>query len=244
MAIFGSKYSYYGRVVPGRLVPPANCLMCHITSHYMAKHVSGPFVPSQCTLIALEGGLNKHAPKSSCYLRVVPVRWVPSWNCLMSHITSHCMATEWIGVFLDLMISTQVPRQYLNQCGLPNYDSQSTLAVWLHIGDSLLYHHATPYTYKYRTVDTYQDHGHDIRSRIELETPLSSLSDVQWSQNDIFRVPLGLNPLTRQGLPIVRVNLFDPQQTAMSPATLDELSSVTLGSFQHRLVRTYMTSLR
>ena len=96
MSIFGSKYSYYCRVVPGRLVPPANCLMCHITSHYMAKHVSGPFVPSQCTLIALEGGLNKHAPKSSCYLRVVPVRWVPSWNCLMSHITPHCMATEWI----------------------------------------------------------------------------------------------------------------------------------------------------
>ena len=35
---------------------------------------------------------------------------------------------------------TLVPRQYLNQCGLPNYDSQSTLAVWLHI----MPHHATP----------------------------------------------------------------------------------------------------
>ena len=46
MAIFGSKYTYYGRVVPGRWVPPGKCLMCHITSHYMAKHVSGPFVPS------------------------------------------------------------------------------------------------------------------------------------------------------------------------------------------------------
>ena len=95
MAIFMDKWLFLGQNT-GRWVPPANCLMCHITSHYMAKHVSGPFVPSQCTLIALEGGLNKHAPKSSCYLRVVPVRWVPSWNCLMSHITSHCMATEWI----------------------------------------------------------------------------------------------------------------------------------------------------
>ena len=54
MAIFGSKYSYYGRVVPGRWVPPGNCLMCHITSHYMAKHVSGPFFSSQCTFMTLE----------------------------------------------------------------------------------------------------------------------------------------------------------------------------------------------
>ena len=120
----------------------------------------------------------------------------------------------------------------------------SILAVWLHIGDSLLFHHATPYTYKYGTVDTYQEHGNDIRSRIELETPLSSLSGVQWSRNDIFRAPLGRNPLTRHGQPIVRVNLFNPQQTGMPAATMDELASVTLGSFQLRLVRSYSTSLR
>ena len=140
--------------------------------------------------------------------------------------------------------SSEVPRQYLNPCGIPNYESQTTLAVWLHIGDSLLYHHATPYTYKYRTVDSYQDHGNDMRSRIELETPLSSLSGVRWSRDDIFRAPLGRNPQTRQGQRIVPVNLFNPQETAMPQATLDELTSVTLGSFQPGLVRTYMTSLR
>ena len=140
--------------------------------------------------------------------------------------------------------SSEVPRQYLNPCGIPNYSSQSSLAVWLHIGDSLLYHHSTPYTYKYGTVDSYQDHGNDMRSRIELETPLSSLSGVQWSRNDIFRAPLGRNPVTRHGQPVVQVNLFDPEQTGMPPATLDELSSVTLGSYQHRLVRTYMTNIR
>ena len=139
---------------------------------------------------------------------------------------------------------SEVAGQYLNPCGIPNYSSQSSLAVWLHIGDSLLNKYATPYTYKYGTVDTYQDHGNDIRSRIELETPLSSLSGVQWSRNDIFRAPLGRNPVTRHGQPIVRVNLFNPQQTGMPPATLDEMASVTLGSYQHRLVRTYMTNIR
>ena len=139
---------------------------------------------------------------------------------------------------------SEVAGQYLNPCGIPNYSSQSSLAVWLHIGDSLLNKYATPYTYKYGTVDTYQDHGNDIKSRIELETPLSSLSGVQWSRNDIFRAPLGRNPVTRHGQPIVRVNLFNPQQTGMPPATLDEMASVTLGSYQHRLVRTYMTNIR
>ena len=43
---------------------------------------------------------------------------------------------------------------------------------------------------------------------------------------------------------IVRVDLFNPQQTGMPPATMDELASVTLGSFQLRLVRSYSTSLR
>ena len=163
-----------------------------------------------------------------------------------------CTKTRWVveSNFLReshlslLGASSEVPRQYLNPCGIPNYDSQSILAVWLHIGDSLLFHHSTPYTYNYGTVDTYQEHGNDIRSRIELETPLSSLSGVQWSRNDIFRAPLGRNPLTRQGQPIVRVNLFNPQQTGMPAATLDELSSVTLGSFQSRLVRTYCTIIR
>ena len=53
MAIFIDKWLFLGQNT-GRWVPPVNCLMCHITSHYMAKHLSGPFVPPQCTLMALE----------------------------------------------------------------------------------------------------------------------------------------------------------------------------------------------
>ena len=116
--------------------------------------------------------------------------------------------------------------------------------VWLQIGDSLLYHHGVAYTYKYPTVDTYLDHGIDIRSRINLETPLSSLSGVQWSRADIFSRPRGQNPQTQQGQPIQMVNLLNPQQTGITPITANELSSVTLGSFQYRLVRSYATSIR
>ena len=139
---------------------------------------------------------------------------------------------------------TEVPNQLLSPCGIPNFDSQSKLMVWLQIGDSLLYHHGVPYSYKYGTVDTYQDHGHDIRQRIALENPLSSLSGIQWSRDDIFSRPRGQNPHTNQGQPIRRVSLLNPQQTGMAPVTPDELSSVTMGSFQYRLMRSYVTRLR
>lgn len=138
----------------------------------------------------------------------------------------------------------EVPSHYLNPCGIPNFDSQSSLLVWLLIGDSINFHYGTPYTYKYPTVDTYLDHGNDIRQRIELETPLSSMSGIQWSREDIFSRPMGLHPVTSQNQPIVRVDLFDPQQTGMPPITLAEFSSVTLGSYQKKLVRTYLTSVR
>ena len=139
---------------------------------------------------------------------------------------------------------TEVPNQLLSPCGIPNFDSQSKLMVWLQIGDSLLYHHGVPYSYRYRTVDTYQDHGHDIRQRITLENPLSSLSGIQWSRDDIFTRPRGQNPHTNQGQPIRRVSLLNPQQTGMTQITPDELSSVTMGSFQYRLMRSYVTRLR
>ena len=146
--------------------------------------------------------------------------------------------------FSLLGAQTEVPNQLLSPCGIPNFDSQSKLMVWLQIGDSLLYHHGVPFSYRYRTVDTYQDHGHDIRQRITLENPLSSLSGVQWSRDDIFARPRGQNPQTNQGQAIRRVSLLNPQQTGMTQITSDELSSVTMGSFQYRLMRSYVTRLR
>ena len=112
-------------------------------------------------------------------------------------------------------------------------------------GDSIICNHGTPYCYRYPTAntDTYLDHGNDIRRRIELENPLSSLSGVQWSR-DIFSRPQGVNQVTRNGQPIVRVNLLNPQETGMPQVLPEELSSVTLGSYQPGLVRSYVTNMR
>lgn len=166
--------------------------------------------------------------------------------------TAGCTKTRWaVEVLFSrerhlslLGAKAEVPNQYLEPCGIPNYGSLSHLMVWLLIGDSINYHYGTPYNYKYPTVDTYLDHGNDIRQRIELETPLSSLSGIVWSRDDIFSRPMGMRPVTRHNQPILRVDLFDPQQTGMPPISLAEFSSVTLGSYQKKLVRTYLTSLR
>ena len=54
MAIFGVKTRLLWQAGYQSRNPPGNCFLSHITSHYMAKHVSGPFLSSQCTLMTLE----------------------------------------------------------------------------------------------------------------------------------------------------------------------------------------------
>ena len=98
-------------------------------------------------------------------------------------------------------------------------------------------------THKYPTVDTYMDHGNDIRARMELENPLSEFSGIVWNRADIFRKPTR-NEQTSQGQPINQVFLLNPQQTGMAAVTIQEFSSMTLGSFQTRMVRSYGTHLR
>jgi hypothetical protein len=137
---------------------------------------------------------------------------------------------------------TEVPNQYLSSSGIPNFESQSTLAVWLQIGDALLFHHGTPHTHKYATVDTYMDHGIDMRMRIEKENPLSEHSGIQWSRQNIFRRPRANEQVN--GQPVNHVHLLDQNQTGMTAVTVQEFSSVPLGSFQTRLVRSYNTHLR
>ena len=139
--------------------------------------------------------------------------------------------------------ATEVSQQFLSSCRIPNYESQSVLSVWLHIGDSLLFHHGTPLTHTYNTVDTYFDHGNDIRERMEKENPLSEYSRITWSRPNIFKKPRR-NELTSQGQIIHQVFLLNPQQTGMMAVTVQEFSSITLGSFQPRMVRQYRTKLR
>ena len=139
--------------------------------------------------------------------------------------------------------AAEVPQQFLSSCGIPNFESQSVLFVWLQIGDSLLYHHGTPLHHKYETVDTYLDHGLDIRNRMGMENALSEFSGITWSRPNIFQKPTR-NEQTTQGQAIQRVFLLNPQQTGMGAVTRQEFSSITLGSFQPRMVRQYGTKLR
>jgi hypothetical protein len=173
-------------------------------------------------------------------------------RCLTANTSSACCTkTRWVveaqfGKESQLKLlgcSSEVPQQYLSSCGIPNFESQSALAVWLAIGDSLLFHHGTPLTHKYPTVDTYLDHGNDIRARMTQENPLSEASGIAWSRQNIFRKPR-LQEQTNQGQAVQRVFLLNPQQTGMTAVTQPELSSVTLGSFQQRMVRQYGTKLR
>ena len=138
---------------------------------------------------------------------------------------------------------SEVPQQYLNSCGIPGYESQTVLAVWLQIGDSLLYHYGTPLTLKYPTADTYLDHGNDMRFRMEKENPMSEFSRIIWSRNDIYKKP-ARNEQTIGGQPIQQVFLMNQQQTGMSTVTQREFSSITLGSFQTKMIHSYGTHLR
>ena len=137
---------------------------------------------------------------------------------------------------------SEVPNQYLSSCNIPNFESQSILAVLLQIGDSPIYHHGTPHTIKYDTVDTYMDHGNDLRTRIDKENPLSEHSGIQWSRQNVFSRPRANEQANNQ--PINRVNVLNQNLTGLPAVTVRELSSVTLGSFQTRLVRSYATYLR
>ena len=72
---------------------------------------------------------------------------------------------------------------------------------------------------------------------------MSEFSGITWSRPNIFRRPRPLE-LTLQGQPIQQVFILNPHQTGMMAVTEQELSSVTLGSFQYRMVRQYGTKLR
>ena len=55
MAILGVKIGVLWRASYGVRTRPGNRFMRHITSHYMAEHVFGPFLTCPCTFMA-QGG--------------------------------------------------------------------------------------------------------------------------------------------------------------------------------------------
>ena len=56
MAILGVKTGLLWQACWGVRTQPGNLLMRHITSHYMAEHVFGPFLTCPCTFMAQGGG--------------------------------------------------------------------------------------------------------------------------------------------------------------------------------------------
>ena len=170
-------------------------------------------------------------------------------RCLTANTSAAvCTKSRWpveslFGRENQLAIMNNVPQQFLASCEIPGFESHSILAVYIWIGDSLLHSFGTPLTLKYPTVDTYLDHGNDIRNRMTMENLLSEYSGIQWSRQDIFRRPRP-NEQTTLGQQVQRVFLLNNQQTGMTQVTQQEFTSVTLGSFQTRMIKSYGTHLR
>ena len=131
----------------------------------------------------------------------------------------------------------------MSPCGIPNYSSQPRIYVRLLIVNNIISRFGALSQYNYPTVDTYENHGSDLRDRIEKENPLSEYSGIQWSRVNIFKRP-NRNERTMNGGPISLVNLLNPQETEIHQINEQEFSSVTLGSFQERLTRSYISKLR
>ena len=55
MAIWGVKAGYHGRLVTVWVNSSGKCLVCHITSLYMTKHVLQSFFTSPYSFMALGG---------------------------------------------------------------------------------------------------------------------------------------------------------------------------------------------
>ena len=166
-------------------------------------------------------------------------------------VTVTCTRSRWkvekcFGIEKAFQISgciRELPNQYLQSCGIPGFENQSILYVWLLIVDALNYDWSPPIQYQYPTVDTYFDHGRILKERVEKENPLSSYSGITWDRDDIFRKPTR-NERTGSNRPITKTKLMNQAQTHLPTVTPDEFGSITMGSFQEKVGRQLITKLR
>ena len=135
----------------------------------------------------------------------------------------------------------EMAQQYFSACHIPGFENQPNIFIWLCVGDILIRNYTPNFHHTYATVDTYMQHGDDLRNRIVMENPLSEFSNVTWSRPNIFQKPTQAD--LRQGR-IRRVNLMNPFETGVVGINPNELTSMTLGSFQPRLCNSYVTKLR
>ena len=137
--------------------------------------------------------------------------------------------------------SREVPQQYFAACQIPGHMNQPSIYVWLSVGDVIIRNFTAGFQHTYRTVDTFQQHGQDLRSRIVKENPLSDFSGITWRRPNIFKKPTVAE--LRAGN-VTQVDILNSNQTGMVGITMDELTSMTLGSFQPKLANSYVSKLR
>ena len=135
----------------------------------------------------------------------------------------------------------EFPQQYFSPSKIPGFTNQPVIFIWLCVGDIIIRNYTASFIHCYPTVDTYNQHGQDLRARIDMENPLSEFSGISWSRRDLFQKPSAGE--LRNGT-VQIVNLMDPNGTGIAAANLDELTSMTLGSFQPRMATSYVSKLR
>ena len=187
------------------------------------------FNPAGNYLNRAPGNRHRARTANSSAASVTKSRW---------HVES-CFGREYA---LQIMgVRSEVPQHYLSACQIPGHANQPRLFVWLCIGDVVINRFTNSFQHIYPTVDTYNLHGMDIRMRIEKENPLSEYSGITWSRTNIFKKPTQ-NELG-QGY-VRKINLLNSNQTGMVGINFNELSSMTLGSFQPKLANSYVSKLR
>ena len=135
----------------------------------------------------------------------------------------------------------ELPQQYFSPCNIPPFENQPVIFIWLCIGDIIIRNYTAGFRHTYPTVDTYRQHGQDIRSRIDKENPLSEFSGITWSRTNIFKKPTQQELRRRQ---VTRVDLINSNQTGIVSINPAELTSLTLGSFQPKMSNSYVSKLR
>ena len=86
MAIWGVKTGRLWQACYGVRTQPGNLFMCHITSHYMGKHVFGPFFTYPCTFMALGGPKYGHCGGQNRVIEAGLSHDQDSVLCAISHL--------------------------------------------------------------------------------------------------------------------------------------------------------------
>ena len=191
-------------------------------------YLDANFNPAGNYHVRAPGNRHRARTANSSAASVTKTRW---------HVES-CFGKE--SALKMMGVKYEVPQQYFAPCRIQGYSNQPIIYIWLLVGDIIVRNYTAGFQHTYQTVDTYLQHGQDLRSRVEMENPLSEFSGITWNRPNIFKKPTQAE--LRVGN-VQQVDLLNSNQTGMVGITFDELSSMTLGSFQPKLANSYVTQM-